>query len=357
MNAVNVPKDILIDARDITVSYAKGHGRQIILNDINIQVREGEFITVVGSSGCGKSTMLSLVLGSQSPTAGVVTVGGKQVERVDRDRGIVYQTYTLYKHLTVLENIALGLMLEHTTVLEKLLVSPLLLVESLVDKILVPTGKAIYSKLSGVALGDDTAVSAPGRFSPRRLLQLLPYFRVRQKAMEEARTLLLDIGLTLKDGDKYPDELSGGMRQRVAIAQSVAMRPRILLMDEPFGALDSNRRKEMQDFIHNQWKKYGLTIFFVTHDLEEAVKLGTRLICLSQYWSGPNGEAAVGAKVVVDCHVMGGDILPTTFARKPEFMEEVDRIGRLGLSKTILPWAEFDLSHEDAIANKEPVHD
>jgi NitT/TauT family transport system ATP-binding protein len=102
------------------VSYAKGRGRQIILNDINIQVREGEFVTVVGSSGCGKSTMLSLVLGSQSPTAGVVTVAGKQVERVDRDRGIVYQTYTLYKHLTVLENIALGLMLEHTTVLEKL---------------------------------------------------------------------------------------------------------------------------------------------------------------------------------------------------------------------------------------------
>lgn len=318
--------DFLIDARNITVSYPKDKGRQVILNDINLRVKPGEFVTVVGSSGCGKSTMLSLILGSQKPTDGIVYVAGKRVERVNRDRGIVYQTYTLYRHLTVLQNIALGIMLEKVSLLGRLAVSPFLLAELLL-----------------------------GRFSPRRAFMLLPYFKVREEALGIARQLLSDIGLTPADGDKYPRELSGGMRQRVAIAQSVAMRPEILLMDEPFGALDSNRRKEMQDFIHDQWKKFGLTIFFVTHDLEEAVKLGTRLICLSQYWSGPNGEPAVGAKVVVDRAVMGGDVLPTAFARQKEFQDLVDTIGRMGLSKQILPMADFDLSHENAVHKEENV--
>lgn len=354
MNDSTLEDKYLIDAREITVSYPKGHGRQIILNDIDLRVAEREFVTVVGSSGCGKSTLLSLILGSQMPTTGTVRVAGKLVERVDRDRGIVYQTYTLYKHLTVLENIALGVMLEQTTVLGKLLVSPLLVGESLVDKVLLPAGSALFYKLRGETAPEVTPrAGKPGRFSLRRALQLVPYFRVREEALEMARGLLLDIGLTLADGDKYPYELSGGMRQRVAIAQSVAMRPKILLMDEPFGALDSNRRKEMQDFIHEQWQKFGLTIFFVTHDLEEAVKLGTRLICLSQYWSGPQGEAAVGAKIVVDKKVLGGDMKPTTFARQTEFIDLVDQIGELGLSKKILPWERFDLSHEHAIIKPE----
>jgi NitT/TauT family transport system ATP-binding protein len=345
------PSDYLIDAQSITVSYPKDHGQQVILNDIDLHVSEGEFVTVVGSSGCGKSTMLGLILGAAKPTSGTVIVAGKQVERVDRDRGIVYQTYTLFKHLTVLDNIALGLMLEQTTVIEKLLVSPLLLLENIFDSLLLP----LFSTVAGRLKRQPKAVAAePLAFC--RALNWLHYFKVRKEARRQAGELLLDIGLTAADGDKYPGELSGGMRQRVAIAQSVIMRPQILLMDEPFGALDSNRRKVMQDFIHDQWKKYGLTIFFVTHDLEEAVKLGTRLICLSQYWSGPNGEAAVGAKIVVDRKVMGGDIMPTTFARQKEFMDLVDTINTMGLSKAILPMADFDLSHPDAITNKNSDH-
>ncbi|MBP6745559.1 ATP-binding cassette domain-containing protein [bacterium] len=339
----------LIDAQSITVSYDKDHGKQVILNDIDLHVSKGEFVTVVGASGCGKSTMLGLILGSAKPTSGTVAVAGKQVERVDRDRGIVYQTYTLFKHLTVLDNIALGLMLEQTTVIEKLLVSPLLLLESIFDSLLLPLFRAISSRLKQ-ASATEAAPTEPLAFC--RALNWLHYFKVRKEARREAGELLIDIGLTAADGDKYPAELSGGMRQRVAIAQSVIMRPQILLMDEPFGALDSNRRKVMQDFIHDQWKKYGLTIFFVTHDLEEAVKLGTRLICLSQYWSGPAGEPAVGAKIVVDRKVMGGDILPTTFARQKEFIELVDTINTMGLSKAILPMADFDLSHPDAITDK-----
>lgn len=348
------PSDYLIDAQSITVSYPKEHGQQVILNDIDLHVSRGEFVTVVGASGCGKSTMLSLILGSAKPTSGTVAVAGKQVERVDRDRGIVYQTYTLFKHLTVLDNIALGLMLEQTTVIEKLLVSPLLLLESIFDSLLLPLFSAVSRRVKGAATEQEKALAEPLAFC--RALNWLHYFKVRKEARRAAGELLLDIGLTAADGDKYPGELSGGMRQRVAIAQSVIMRPQILLMDEPFGALDSNRRKVMQDFIHDQWKKYGLTIFFVTHDLEEAVKLGTRLICLSQYWSGPNGEAAVGAKIVVDRKVMGGDIMPTTFARQKEFMDLVDTINTMGLSKAILPIADFDLSHPDAITNKNSDH-
>jgi NitT/TauT family transport system ATP-binding protein len=342
-----VQPEHLIEADNVIVSYPKGATRQVIINNVGLRVREKEFVTVVGSSGCGKSTLLSLILGSQAPTAGTVKVDGKLVERVGRDRGIVYQNYSLYKHLTVLENIALGLMLEETSMLGKLLVSPLLVTETLLNSLLVPAGRKLYGKLRKQAL-----VNAPAEleaFSLGPVLRWLPYFRVREEALEVARQFLLDIGLTAKDGSKYPFELSGGMQQRVAIAQSVAMRPRILLMDEPFGALDSSRRNDMQDFIHEQWKKHGLTIFFVTHDLEEAVKLGTRLICLSQYWSGPQGEAAVGAKIVVDRHVLGGEIKPSTFARDPEFFAYVDEVKELGLSKKILPWDRFDLSHEDAI--------
>jgi NitT/TauT family transport system ATP-binding protein len=227
----------------------------------------------------------------------------------------------------------------------------LLLLENIFDSLLLP----LFSTVAGRLKRQPKAVAAePLAFC--RALNWLHYFKVRKEARRQAGELLLDIGLTAADGDKYPGELSGGMRQRVAIAQSVIMRPQILLMDEPFGALDSNRRKVMQDFIHDQWKKYGLTIFFVTHDLEEAVKLGTRLICLSQYWSGPNGEAAVGAKIVVDRKVMGGDIMPTTFARQKEFMDLVDTINTMGLSKAILPMADFDLSHPDAITNKNSDH-
>jgi NitT/TauT family transport system ATP-binding protein len=139
------------------------------------------------------------------------------------------------------------------------------------------------------------------------------------------------------------------MRQRVSIAQALIMKPKILLMDEPFGALDHARREEMQDFIHDQWLKYHLTVLFVTHDLDEAVKVGTRLVCLSQYWTEEDGKPGKGAKIVVDKKVLGGAEKPSTFAHRPEFQELVDSVGRAGLNpNNCQPPSRFDLSHEDA---------
>jgi NitT/TauT family transport system ATP-binding protein len=184
---------------------------------------------------------------------------------------------------------------------------------------------------------------------PKPLAHLFKYFRVKTDAREQATQMLVSIGLDPKDGDKYPYELSGGMRQRVSIAQALIMKPKILLMDEPFGALDHGRREEMQDFIHEQWKQHKLTVMFVTHDLDEAIKLGTRLVCLSQYWTDEKGERGKGSKIVVDRKVLGGSEKPSTFVQKQEFRDLVDSIGHKVLdSRNLQKMSEFDLSHPDA---------
>ncbi len=211
----------LVSFQDVEVSYPinRGGGRRVILNNLDLNIRLGEFLSVVGPTGCGKSTLLRLILGSQFPTRGQVLLDGQPIIGVSRDRGIVFQKYSLFPQLTVLENIAYGPLLEYTSIMQRVVHTP-------------------------------------------------AYRRVRRQSLEEARHYLSRIGLNAEDSDKYPYELSGGMQQRVAIAQALMMQPRVLLMDEPFGALDHNTRVEMQLLILEQWKTYGMTILFVTHDLE-----------------------------------------------------------------------------------------
>ena len=285
----------------IEVSYPlKGGGCKIVLNDIGLFVRAGEFVTVVGPSGCGKSTVLRLILGSQFPTRGTVQIDGEPVSRVSRDRGIVYQKYSLFPHLTVVENIALGLYLENTTL-------------------------------------------------PQRFCHTPGYFQVRRRSREEGREFLNHIGLDPTDADKYPSELSGGMRQRVAIAQAIIMQPKILLMDEPFGALDHSTRQEMQLFTLEQWQQHGMTVIFVTHDLEEACFLGTRIIGLSQYWSDDPGKKAEGARIVNDKQVPGEHPKPTDFKYAPEFQELLRDVRRDVLDPGHCQHvSEFDHDHRDA---------
>ena len=262
----------LIDATDVVVSYPTDDGgRKIVVNDVNFRGRKGELVTVVGPSGCGKSTLLRLVLGSQMPTTGQVLVDGNVVKRITRDCGIVYQDYSLFPNLTVLDNIALGPIVEQTVLLERWSLKPVVGAQNLAASLVKRFG------------GDSTANSTG---TGGDLFKFFRYMRVRGEAHDRAYHFLESIGLKPSDGDKYPFELSGGMRQRVAIAQALIMRPKILLMDEPFGALDTKTREIMQDFLHQKWQEHGLTVFFVTHDLDEAVVLGTRLLCLSQYWSG-----------------------------------------------------------------------
>ncbi|MBX9695540.1 MAG: ATP-binding cassette domain-containing protein, partial [Cyanobacteria bacterium] len=306
----------LLDVQNVTVSYlVDKRETKTVLNDISLRVREGEFVTVIGPSGCGKSTLLRLVLGAQFPTRGTVLIDGKKVNRVTRDAGIVYQSYSLFPHLTVVENIMLGPILEQTSLTDRLLASP-------------------FSALSNLR-GRRRAAQELAKNSGRQK-SLLKYFSVRAGALEGAMALLKDIGLDEHDGDKYPYELSGGMRQRVAIAQALIMNPKILLMDEPFGALDLARREEMQDFIFEQSKSKGITVFFVTHDVDEAVKLGTRLVCLSQYYTDREGGKANGARFVIDRKVMGGLMRPSIVVDTDEFRVLTKQIGKTGLDPNYL---------------------
>lgn len=290
----------VINLDSVYQKYPDKFGRfKTVLNDIDLRIREGEFVTLIGPTGCGKSTMLRLILGSEGPTSGCVTVNGSQVIQPDRNRGIVFQRYSLFPHLTVLENVMFGLELEKFAMLEKL-------------------------------------------YRPIQYRTKLKDFR------DEAVEYLNRVDLA-NDQDKYPYQLSGGMRQRVAIIQALVMQPIVLLMDEPFGALDDSTRQVMQLFILEQWETRKMTIIFVTHDLEEALFLGTRIIVLSQYYT-INHQQAEGAKIVADKAIPGGHPKPTNFKYSPEFNKILEQVRREGLDPDCKQdISKFDLSHRDAL--------
>jgi NitT/TauT family transport system ATP-binding protein len=285
------------DKRSQDLSTGAVTAERTILHDINLRVRPGEFISVIGPSGCGKSTLLRLLLGSEHPSEGRVLVGGKPVKGPDRDRGIVFQKYSLFPHLTVAENIAFGLDLEEFTMLSR------------------------YSRF-------------------------FHYRRRKRQYREQAQSFLERMQLA-DAGEKYPHELSGGMRQRVAIAQAAIMEPDVLLMDEPFGALDDTTRQEMQMFLLELWERTRMTVLFITHDLEEAIFLGTRVLVLSQYFS--SDEPIEGAKIVADKEVPGEHPKPSDFKYSPEFSQLLSQIRSEGLDPKVRQHvSEFDLSHRDA---------
>jgi NitT/TauT family transport system ATP-binding protein len=173
-----------------------------------------------------------------------------------------------------------------------------------------------------------------------------PGYRRRRKSwIEEAMTFLARMQLD-EHAAKYPHELSGGMQQRVAIAQALIMKPKIILMDEPFGALDPGTREDMQVFLLELWEQYEMTIFFVTHDLEEALFLGTRIIVLSPYYTVDNGEAD-GAKIVMDRKLPGP--AATRVKYSPEFNQLLEEVKLRGFVKDYRQHiSKFDLSHPDS---------
>lgn len=212
-------------------SVAYGSPSVPVLSDIDLQIRAGEFVCVLGQTGCGKSTLLRLVLGSERPLRGRILIDGREHCQPDRTRGYVPQKYSLFPDRTVLGNIIFG--------------------------------------------GEVNEFGLLGHLTPR-------YHRRRRELREEARGYLRRFGLRESDAGKYPDQLSGGMQQRVAIAQALMTKPRILLMDEAFSALDSNTRKDMQQLIRKLWRETGTTILFVTHNTHEALSLGTRIVVLAK---------------------------------------------------------------------------
>jgi NitT/TauT family transport system ATP-binding protein len=219
---------IQIDQVDVEYGTDRTSVRRV-LNGINLDIHAGEFVSIVGKTGCGKSTLLRLILGEQKPTRGRVRVNGHERSQPDRLCGYVPQKYSLFSDKTVMDNLTFG--------------------------------------------PDVSEFGAFPGFRPGRRK------RVRELRSEALR-FLRQMGLNESDAHKYPHELSGGMQQRVAIAQSLMMKPPILLMDEAFSALDPGTRKEMQRLIRNLWRERGTTIVFVTHNTQEAVCLGTRVIAL-----------------------------------------------------------------------------
>lgn len=232
----------LLSLRDLWVEY----GDKIVLEKVNLEVAAGSFVSIVGPSGAGKSSLLRVVLGQEAPTRGEILLDGTPlVPECGPDRGVVFQRYSVFPHLTALRNTVFGL----------------------------------------------ECAQAP--FSARL------FGAARRAAIDEATVMLTAVGL----GDSlhlYPAQMSGGMQQRLAIAQALIKRPRILLLDEPFGALDPGIRTDMHRLVSKLWRDYSLTIIMVTHDIREAFALGTRVLALDKRRHDPHAPHRFGATVVYD---------------------------------------------------------
>ncbi len=211
-------RDVILEVRDLGKTYESPQGPVPALRGVNLQVHRREFLCVIGPSGCGKSTLIRMLAGLESHTAGAVLLDGQPVSGPGRDRGMVFQGYTLFPWLTVKRNVMFG-----------------------------------------------------------------PQLTRGKDAAEQAAMTWLDLIGMARFADAYPHQLSGGMKQRVAIARALVNQPRILLMDEPFGALDAQTRATMQAHLLDIWRNVDITVLFITHDLDEAIFLADRILVLKAH--------------------------------------------------------------------------
>lgn len=212
-------RPVMLEVKGLNKEFATPQGNVLALKDVNFKTFRREFVCVIGASGCGKSTLVRILAGLETQTSGQVLLDNKEVSGPGPDRGMVFQSYTLFPWLTVKKNVMFGL------------------------------------ERAGVT---------------------------RNRAEEEALQWVDLVGLS-KFANHYPDQLSGGMKQRVAIARALANQPRVLLMDEPFGALDAQSRARMQAYLLEIWKNIDITIIFITHDLDEAIYLADRILVLKAH--------------------------------------------------------------------------
>jgi len=207
----------ILELSEVHRTHGKGETAVHALRGVTLTVEPGEFVAVMGPSGCGKSTLLRIVAGLEAPSSGDVLLDRRRIEGPGADRGMVFQSYTLFPWLSVLDNVCFGL------------------------------------RERGVP---------------------------REQQLETARGFIAKVGLRGFEGH-YPKQLSGGMQQRTALARALANGPRILLMDEPFGALDHQTRELMQELLLGIWEAEAVTVLFVTHDIDEAVFMGSRVVVMS----------------------------------------------------------------------------
>lgn len=212
-------REVILEVKDLYKRFETPKGSVTALQNINFKAHRREFVCVIGASGCGKSTLIRILSGLETPSEGDVLLDGKPVSGPGPDRGMVFQGYTLFPWLTVKKNVMFGLLNQGAT---------------------------------------------------------------KANAESEALQWIDLVGLE-KFADAYPDQLSGGMKQRVAIARALANKPRILLMDEPYGALDAQTRSKMQSYLLQIWQNIDITILFITHDLDEAIYLADRILVLKSH--------------------------------------------------------------------------
>ncbi|MEQ1772661.1 MAG: ABC transporter ATP-binding protein [Burkholderiales bacterium] len=206
-----------IDIRNMRVVFGSNGNAVEAVSNVSFTVQPGEFVSLIGPSGCGKSTLLNIVAGFVEPTNGFVKVDGAPVKGPSANRGVVFQQYSLFPWLTVRKNVEFGL------------------------------------RMQGMSSGQRET---------------------------SARTLLGLAGL-LGFENHFPDQLSGGMKQRVGIVRALATSPQVLLMDEPFGALDSQTRVVMQEILTNMWQQFRISVLFITHDIEESIFLSDRILVMT----------------------------------------------------------------------------
>jgi NitT/TauT family transport system ATP-binding protein len=206
-----------VELRDVAIRFQARGDSVDAVRDVSVQVRPGEFVSLIGPSGCGKSTLLNVAAGFLKPSAGQALLDGRPIVGPGSDRGVVFQQYSLFPWLTVRKNVEFGL------------------------------------KLQGLSAAERES---------------------------QARTLLGLAGL-LQFENHYPDQLSGGMKQRVGIVRALATSPQVLLMDEPFGALDAQTRVVMQEILTNMWQRLRISVLFITHDIDEAVFLSDRIYVMT----------------------------------------------------------------------------
>jgi NitT/TauT family transport system ATP-binding protein len=224
----------------------KEYGNRVVLENISLDIAQGEFVSIVGASGCGKTTFFKMLLGEEKPSRGEMLLHGKRWPREpDADRGVVFQRYSVFPHLTAIQNVVLGLEFRD-------------------------------AKWATRLLG-----------------------RKKNAAMEQAQTMLEAVGLG-NNSHKYPHQLSGGMQQRLALAQSLIREPEILLLDEPFGALDPGIKADMHALLISLWQEKQFSVFMVTHDIQEGFALGTRLLVFDRVRNDPHEPDAYGAKIAYE---------------------------------------------------------
>lgn len=244
---------VVIKIDNVKKIYPVENGDDVVaLNGVNLEIRENEFICVVGPSGCGKTTLLNIIGGLEQPTSGVATIHGRPILGPGPDRGIIFQQYALFPWSTVKKNVMYGTkFIKH---------------EVPVTKKNKETGE-----MEQVYTVDENGNKVP-------LMKKVKYTRLEREAIARK---YIDMVQLRGFENKYPKELSGGMKQRVAIARGYALNSEVLLLDEPFGALDAQTRSQLQEDLLKTWEKERKTCFFITHDVDECVLLASRVIIMS----------------------------------------------------------------------------